>query len=173
MLNRFCQWGLLWILLLVSTAALAASSPAQQQFLAGAFAGEQPAPELLWLTAERRDAASEILGHRPAAMRVRYWQQAGQSAWILEEIGKEELITVGFLVSDEGIQRLRVLVYRESRGGEVRYDFFTQQFLQSRLSPNLKLERKIDGISGATLSVRALTRLARLALYYHGQLQPR
>ena len=35
------------------------------------------------------------------------------------------------------------------------------------LKPGDELDRTIDGISGATLSTRALTKLARLALYLH------
>lgn len=55
-------------------------------------------------------------------------------------------------------------MFRESRGFEVRYPFFTDQFRGARLREGLDLDREIDGISGATLSVRALTKLARLAL---------
>jgi Na+-transporting NADH:ubiquinone oxidoreductase subunit NqrC len=49
----------------------------------------------------------------------------------------------------------------------VRYPFFTDQFNGLQLDENNRLQRKIDGISGATLSVNALTRLARLALHLH------
>ncbi len=76
-------------------------------------------------------------------------------------------ITTGLAVDDGAIERIRVLVYRESRGWEVRYDFFTAQFIGARLDGDARLDRRIDGISGATLSVRALTNLARLALYLH------
>ena len=47
--------------------------------------------------------------------------------------------------------------------------FFTDQFSGSGLTDDLRLDRTIDGISGATLSVRALKKLARLALYLHEQ----
>ena len=59
---------------------------------------------------------------------------------------------------------VRVLIYRESRGWEVKYPAFTDQFRGARLTSDGKLDQSIDGISGATLSVHALTRLARLAL---------
>ena len=45
--------------------------------------------------------------------------------------------------------------------------FFTDQFNEIGLTGELDLDRGIDGISGATLSVRALKKLARLALYLH------
>jgi hypothetical protein len=60
-----------------------------------------------------------------------------------------------------------VLIFRESRGWEVRHDFFTDQFKGVTLNDDRELDLPIDNISGATLSVRALTRLARLALYLH------
>ena len=58
----------------------------------------------------------------------------------------------------------------EIRGDEIRHDFFTQQFKQARLKTDNQLDRTIDGISGATMSVRALTKLARLALFLSTQI---
>ncbi|HHM06209.1 MAG TPA: FMN-binding protein [Gammaproteobacteria bacterium] len=111
----------------------------------------------------------EILGHKLGALRVRYWPRNGRSAWILEETGKEQPITVGLVVENGRLLRLSVLIYRESRGDEVRHPFFTDQFKGARLN-GTRLDRSIDGVSGATLSVRALTRLAALALYFAGEL---
>lgn len=137
-----------------------------EAFLQESFGGEVPEPRALWLTGEAREGARRILGHAPPSIRVRYWQRGDRTAWILEEIGKEEPITTGFVVENGEIRRLRVLIYRESRGWEVRYPFFTEQFDGARLEPDQSLDRHIDNITGATLSVNALTRLARLALYY-------
>jgi hypothetical protein len=53
----------------------------------------------------------------------------------------------------------------------VRHAFFTRQFDQAQLE-NGKLDRSIDGITGATLSVEALQRAARLALWLDQQLTP-
>ena len=51
---------------------------------------------------------------------------------------------------------------------EVRYDSFARQFTDTKLlTDTLELDRNIDNISGATLSVRAVTKLARLALLLH------
>ena len=69
-----------------------------------------------------------ILGHSFAGLRVRYWASGERTAWVFEEIGKELPITVGVVVDNNGIALLSILEYRESRGGEVRYPFFTQQF---------------------------------------------
>ncbi len=96
----------------------------------------------------------------------KYWQHGNKTAWILEEIGKVEFITAGFVVEDGKITDVRVLTYRESRGGEVRYQSFVQQFKGAILKEDTFLDRPIDGISGATLSVWSMKRMARLALYY-------
>ena len=58
------------------------------------------------------------------------------------------------------------MAYRESRGGEVRHANFLKQYQNVGLLPDNFLNKNIDGISGATLSVRAMGRMARLALYY-------
>lgn len=130
---------------------------------AGAVPGELPEPRALWLRGEQREAVARVLGRAPAP-RVRYWQQAGRTVWILDEIGKDEPITAGVAVSDGAIDRMRVLVFRESRGWEVKYPFFTRQFDTVALTDDHQLNRHIDGITGATLSVRAMTRMARVAL---------
>ncbi len=137
---------------------------APEKFLGESFGGTAPKPSLLWITGDTRDAVEEILGHSAGAMRVRYWSQGERTAWILEEIGKTEPITTGIVVDKGAIARINVLIYRESRGREVRYAYFTDQFKGATLNDMRQLDRDINGISGATLSVRALTRLARVAL---------
>ncbi len=83
--------------------------------------------------------------------------------------GYEKPITVGIVVNQNKIEAVSVLVFRESRGAEVRYPFFTVQFLDGQLNEQFKLDKTIDGISGATLSVQALKKVVTLALYLHQQ----
>ena len=154
-------------LMLALAPALALSADvflAPEKFLAETFGGEPPKPAVLWISGPTRDEVEKILGHSASSMRARYWLRGSRSAWVLEEIGKTEPITTGIVVDQGAIARISVLIYRESRGWEVRYPFFTDQFKGATLTAMHELDRKIDGISGATLSVRALTRLARLAL---------
>jgi hypothetical protein len=138
-----------------------------EAFLDEVFAGSPPQPQVVWLRGDTRETTEKILGHRYPGLRIRYWSKDGRTAWILEEIGKERPITTGMVVNDDGIERVRVLEFRESRGSEVRHPFFTDQFPGIKLTDEYKLDRHIDGISGATLSVRALKKLARLSLYLH------
>ncbi|NIR61870.1 MAG: FMN-binding protein [Gammaproteobacteria bacterium] len=142
---------------------------APETFLEEVFGGRVPEARAVWLTGEVRATAERILGHKPRALRVRYWRRGARSAWVLEEIGKSEPITVGIAIEAGAIERIEVLVFRESRGYEVRHPFFTEQFEGATLTGEHELSRPIDGISGATLSVRALKKLARLALYLDGR----
>lgn len=136
-----------------------------EAFISEAFAGKPPAAKTVWLTDAMRPEVERILGHPYVQQRVRFWQAGARSAWVLEEIGKEEPITTGIIVNQGRVESVKILIYRESRGDEVRYPAFTGQFKGATLTANQELDRTIDGISGATLSSHALTRLARLALY--------
>jgi len=165
---------ILLIVFLAGISALALARGTYQEpedFLSESFAGEPPEAEVIWLTGERKGIANKILGHSYTSLRVRYWQQAERSAWILEEVGKDLPITVGVVIDTGHLERIKVLVFRESRGWEIRHPFFTEQFNETRLKENHQLDRQIDGISGATLSVRAMKKLAALALYLDAEIR--
>jgi len=136
-----------------------------EEFLNGVFTKEVPAVQVLWLNAEDKKTIAEILSHKYNRMRVRYWQQDNDNVWILNEIGKEKPITIAVHIHQDVIKQLKVLTFRESRGDEVRHEFFSEQFTQAALTKDKKLNQHIDGITGATLSVRATTKVARLALW--------
>ena len=168
MLARIVQT--FFALMLFHSPAMAAAQSVYkdpQTFLSETFQGQVPSPSVLWLNDTQRAAAGKILQHQPGMLRARYWKHDARTAWILEEIGKERPITVGVVVDGDAIDTVAVLVYRESIGWEVRHRFFTQQFDQAELDDQLRLTVPIDGIAGATLSVRAVTAVARLALYFH------
>lgn len=139
------------------------------EFLTQTFANNIPPAATVWLTGEKGHAAKDILGHKPKSLRSRYWLNNHRSAWVLDEIGKEQPITVGIVINNHQIESIQILEYREDRGEEVRFASFTRQFLGLTLSNNKQLSGSIDNITGATLSVRAVSKLARLALYLHGQ----
>ena len=136
------------------------------RFIEQSFEGEAE-QQVLWLTKDIKAHIKQVFGKDYPGLRIRYWQQGHRTAWILEDIGKTKPITTGFLIENDQMLQMRVLIYRESHGWEVRYPFFTDQFKGLQRDTNNKLNRKIDGISGATLSVNALTRLSKLALFLH------
>jgi hypothetical protein len=141
----------------------------QTQFVNRAFNGSPPDARVIWLSGGIRQSVKQLLGHDYPALRLRYWCLPERTAWVLEEVGKELPITVGVVVDHHQIESLRVMVYRENRGGEVSTPAFTDQFNGAALNAEKALGKEIDGITGATLSVRALTRLAAMALYLHEQ----
>ena len=140
------------------------------EFLGAAFPDVEPATKTLWITDELRGPVEALLGHRFNALRVRYWASGDKTAWILDEIGKEKPITIGIVVRGDAVEMVRVLEFREIRGWEVRYPFFTDQFNSARFVSATQrrggqLDRQIDNITGATLSVGAVTRVVQVALY--------
>ena len=143
-----------------------------EQFHERAFPGSELKWQTLWLTKELRLEAEQLLGHSFKGLRVRYFGRNKRTAWILDEIGKELPITVGVVIDNNQINDVVILEFRESRGGEVAYPFFTKQFNHLNLSvyeDTYKLSQDIDGITGATLSVRAVKKVVMLALLFHQQ----
>lgn len=118
----------------------------------------------LWLKAELKSEIEDLIERPYAGARVRYCTAGGKTAWILDEIGKTEPITSGIIVDHGQVEQVRVLVFRESRGGEVHREAFTSQYAQASLDEKRRLDRNIDGITGATMSVWAVNRQVKLAL---------
>lgn len=143
----------------------------QDQFLQQVFDTETPVPKALWLTKDIKKDVRGLIHRDLKGLRLRYWDDGVQTAWILDEIGKTKPITAGLAIQDGKISQLQVLAYRESHGGEVRYPFFTDQFRGMALTDSSRLSERVNGISGATLSVRALTKTARLALWLDGHVR--
>jgi hypothetical protein len=139
------------------------------EFIKSAFGGKIPETSVLNIAGDVKSRAKAIMAHNYGESRVRYWKQGSRSVWILEEIGKTQPITTGLLVENGRIKSVEVLIYRESHGWEVSKPFFTKQFSNASLKSGDKLSTDIRNIAGATLSVRALTKLARLALYFDSQ----
>ena len=72
--------------------------------------------------------------------------------------GKTQFIT--YLVAidtSNAVKDIDVLVYRESYGGEIAYASFRKQFRSKTTHDELKVGKDIKNISGATISVRAIT----------------
>lgn len=153
-------------LVLCSPSALAQERVLQkpESFIVEQFP-DNPKPKLLWLSQQERSEVTRIFGHAPAQLRQRYWTDGTRTLWILEEIGKEELITAGLVVKQGRMEKAKILVYRENRGMEISYPAFLSQIPGISLTDDHYLTRNIDGISGATLSVQAMVRMTRAALY--------
>jgi len=154
-----------WLLLVGSQTVYAWETVHQspENFLAEFLPGCEK--KALWLDAEVKARVEELVDRSFPGVRVRYCRAATRTGWILDEIGKTEPITTGVVVNGGQVERVRVLVFRESRGGEVHREAFVRQYDAARLTADDTLDRSIDGITGATLSVYALNRQVKLALY--------
>ena len=130
-------------------------------YVAQAFStSEPPRISTLWPAPQLRDELKDILGHKPS-LRFRYWGKNGKTVWVLDEVGAGQSVDIRGVVIEQGkISDVQVLVFRESRGWEIKHDFFTNQFARLWLKQNHRLSAPIDNITGATLSVKAMTRMA-------------
>lgn len=162
------RFVLFFVLILISSTSQSQVGVYQtlDSFLAESF-DTTPNNETLWLNDEIRSALSGVLDRDYRGLRIRYWRDGERTAWILNEIGKERPITTGIVVEHGKIVALSVLEYRESRGGEVQLASFRRQFIDARLNNKGKLDHRIDGVTGATMSVRTLNRSAVAALKLH------
>lgn len=155
------------LLLLFTATSLAGERVYQKpsDFLKSVFGAKLPPTQALSLTASHQTRIQRLLGHSYRPSKVRYWSNGQKTAWILEEIGKTQPITTGYVVNGNRIEQVNVLIYRESHGFEVVGKGFRKQFKGASLDSNGRLTKQIRNIAGATLSVRALDRLGRVALY--------
>ncbi len=91
-----------------------------------------------------------------------------RSAVIVNVMGQYQSITCAVTIHVTGVvERVEIMVYRESRGGEVRRSAFLKQFEKKTVNDRLLLGRDVKGISGATISSRAVAEGVRLALHLH------
>ena len=93
--------------------------------------------------------------------RVHLGYRAGQLlgyAAIAEQVGLYRPITFLVKVAPDGrVDDVWIMVYRESRGGEVRRKRFLSQYEGKGAKDPIRLNRDVIGITGATLSVRAIS----------------
>jgi FAD:protein FMN transferase len=168
-------WAAALVLWLSGVPAVPAQDQAYPDFVEEVYLTPEEALKLAFPDAERLEKDVVKLG---PAQKTRVEQRLGwrleQSSYtvhrgfadgrpagyavIIEEIGKYKPIT--FLVKatpDFQVDRVDVLVYREPRGGEVRKRRFLHQFRGKTAQSPLRINRDIINITGATLSVRAMS----------------
>lgn len=170
-MSKFYYFSFFILALIFSQICFAAKGVYQTPaaFISQSFVDVAPQAKVLWLTKEDKAVIAKILQHKFNRMRIRYWQVHNETVWILNEIGKEKPITIGVHIKNDQINHFKVLTFRESRGDEVRHEFFSKQFINASLNQNNGLSQNVDGITGATLSVRATTKVARLALWLNAK----
>lgn len=83
-------------------------------------------------------------------------------------LGKELPITFLVIFNRDGsILKTEIVKYREPYGGAVQTENWTSQFTGKDINSGFKVGQDIDGISGATISVKSVTKgVKKLTLLY-------
>lgn len=122
-------------------------------------------------TRAQRAQLEETLGRRLFEPRYPFllvYEAAGRMAGyalVTEERGKYRPIT--FMVGvtpDFRVVDAAIMVYRESRGGEVQRERFLSQYQGKTVRDPIQINRDIINISGATISVRSVNAGVRKTL---------
>jgi len=165
---------LLLAIVLLSPALVAAQGPdgpeSIQVYLTPEQALKQAFPdadtvriETHLLTPDLKDRVERRLGWRLEEDEVRvYLGYKGEKllgyAVVTEQVGLYKPITFLVKVAPDGrVDDVWIMVYRESRGGEVRHKRFLSQYEGKSAKDPIRLNRDVIGITGATLSVRAVS----------------
>jgi hypothetical protein len=95
-------------------------------------------------------------------------------ALVTEERGKYRPITMFVAVDTAGrVAAVRVMTYREPRGGEVARQFFLRQYRGKVLGDPIRINRDIINVSGATISVHSVSTGVRKTLALVERYYPR
>ena len=140
----------------------------KKQALEIAFPGaEKIDKERKWLTEEQKKAIEKMSLLKITENRFTYYvgKKGGKPMGYMvidHIIGKSFPITFLTVLNVDGTVRdVEIMVYREPRGWEVRYPSFMSQFFGRNAQTDF---REINSITGATLSVRAITKGVKKAV---------
>ncbi len=140
----------------------------KEQALALAFPGaDKIETEKKWLTPEQMAEVARLSDQPASENRITYYigMKGGKPMGYLvmdHVIGKSYPINFMVLLSPDGkVQNVEIMVYREPQGWEVRFKSFLQQFFGKDASSDFK---DVNSITGATISVRSVTRGVRKAV---------
>lgn len=136
-----------------------------EAFIDEAFSGQPPAPTTLMLSNQDKQELQQVFGRTFPQSRVRYWKDGEKWVWVFDDIGKKGYVptTCGFIIANNQVEKIKVLIYRESRGEQVGEDSFLNKFIGAK-NNNGNLSVSIDNIAGATLSVKMMERMALTSL---------
>ena len=123
------------------------------------FPGQRLSPATFVLSDDQARSIQRTTGVRVRDKEVHAWRaDNGSMLFVDQVIGKHEFITWALGVNADGTVRgVEILDYRETYGAEVRNPAWRAQFVGKTDGAELKLDRDIKNISGATLSCRHLT----------------
>ena len=114
------------------------------------------------LSDEMVDKIKDLTGTRQRNKNPLIWEakKKGKSLgyfFVDQVVGKHEYITYALGIDTNNlINGLEILSYRETRGGEVRNEGWRKQFKGKKITDPFKLDVDVPNITGATLSSRNL-----------------
>jgi Na+-translocating ferredoxin:NAD+ oxidoreductase RnfG subunit len=164
-------WAIPWVTLAFAAVCVCARpASAQEVLLTRDAALREIFPGAARTSIERREISAEMkselersLGRRILDREIEVISVFDSSqalvgrAVVTSEIGKYRPITFMVGVTPElAVRGVEVMVYRESRGGDVKRQRFLSQYRGKRADDPIDSNRDIINISGATLSVRAM-----------------
>lgn len=176
LVRRPFLWAVLMIFVFGSTLLSASEDERREdvyltkkEAFALAFPGaEKIKKEKKWLTDTQREAIGKILGKEYQERRVTYYFGLNEESQpigamvIGNEIGRSYPITFMVVINPDGtVKDVEIMVYRESHGWEVRFESFLSQFFGRDAGDRFD---NINNITGATLSVRSMTRGVKKAV---------
>ena len=147
------------IVMSVSPSGYAAVYFSVEQAQQAIFPGAEFTAVPLTLTDEQRKEIKKKSGVPVRLKEQRVWKVSTGGYFIVDEVlGKHEFITyaVGIL-SDGSIKQVEIMDYKESYGYEVRNEKWRAQFVGKNSQSQLKLQKDIKNVSGATLSCSHVT----------------
>ncbi len=112
----------------------------------------------------------EVLGHAYPESQISWQQMNSSRVWELTAQGWHGPIVARFEISDGKIVRSVVVSSRERRGKQIESGSYLRQFDDVCLDTGV-LSRKVDGITGATVSSKAFESVALLALRLNADLK--
>lgn len=142
-----------------------------EEALARAFPqADEIKTERVTLSPESLERTARAVGHPLPEDSFLVYQgiRRGESmgyALVGEEVGKFRPITSMVVIDTEGkVKEVMILIYRESRGSDVKRKRFLQQYFGKGPGDPLQINRDILSISGATVSVNSMNAQVRKAL---------
>ena len=127
-------------------------------------------PEELRLTPEQKARIEDRIGWKFPEGSFRAFKAESNGtlegyAVIQETIGKHRPITYMVGVTPDGrVSDVEILVYRESKGSEVRKKRFNSQYEGKTAQDPIRINKDIINVSGATMSVRSVSAGVKRAL---------
>ncbi len=150
------------LLLALLAATLVAAGDEADDFAREAFGTDAPRSTLS-VTGDVYRLCCQTVAPIPREV-IYYHSLSNGTVWVLMAQGKHGVITGAFVVQDAQIRASRILEDRERRGRGIRGKRYLRQFEGVGLRAGNQLDRRVHGITGATVSSRAVEKMALLAL---------